>query len=287
MRIPIRAISFLAAVIFTCTPLLLSAMEAVPGIRMYVLDCGAMSIKDMALFSDTGKYDGQSGSIVDTCFLIRHPKGNFLWDTGLSDTLVGHDVPANADGVAIHVGHGLLDQLREIGIAPSDITYLAFSHFHLDHTGNANAFGSATWILNQAELNWALGDPTPPIVDPSSFSAFRSAHTIMISSDYDVFGDGLVRILKTPGHTPGHQVLMVKLPKSGTVVLSGDLYHLQADRPSRVGAPQVMRVNVSRADTLASMDRVEDIIRNKHARLIVQHDPGDYKRLPKSPAFMD
>jgi N-acyl homoserine lactone hydrolase len=288
MRIPIRAISILAAVIFTWTPLLLSALEAVPGVRMYVLDCGAMSIKDMALFSDSGKYDGQSGSIVDTCFLIRHPKGNFLWDTGLSDALVGHDVPANADGVAIHVAHGLLEQLREIGIAPSDITYLAFSHFHLDHTGNANAFGSATWILNQAELTWALGDPTPPIVDPSSFSAFRSAHTIMISSDYDVFGDGLVRILKTPGHTPGHQVLMVKLPKSGTVVLSGDLYHLQADRPSRAGSsPQVMRVNTNRADTLASMDRVEDIIRNTHARLIVQHDPGDYSRLPKSPAFMD
>src|SRR5450755_2205433 len=147
MRIPIRAISILAAVIFTWTPLLLSAMETVPGIRLYVLDCGAMSIKDMGLFSDTGKYDGQAGSIVDTCFLIRHPKGNFLWDTGLSDTLVGHDVPANADGVAIHMGHGLLDQLRQIGIAPADITYLAFSHFHLDHTGNANAFGASTWIL--------------------------------------------------------------------------------------------------------------------------------------------
>ena len=288
MRIPISLTSILAAVIFAWTSLSVRALEAVPGIRMYVLDCGSMSIKDMALFSDTGKYDGQPGSIVDTCFLIRHPKGNFLWDTGLSDTLVGHDVPANADGVAIHVGHGLLEQLRQIGIAPSDITYLAFSHFHLDHTGNANAFGSATWILNQAELNWALGDPTPPIVDPSSFSAFRSAHTIMINSDYDVFGDGLVRILRTPGHTPGHQVLMVKLAKSGIVVLSGDLYHRQADRPSRSGAgAQVMRVNSSRADTLASMDRVEDLIRNTHARLIVQHDPGDYSRLPKSPAYME
>jgi len=288
MRIPISVTSILAAIILAWTPLSLSALEAVPGVRMYVLDCGSMSIKDMGLFSDTGKYDGQAGSIVDTCFLIRHPKGNLLWDTGLSDTLVGHDVPANADGVAIHVGRGLLDQLRQIGIAPSDINYLAFSHFHIDHTGNANAFGSATWILNQAELNWALGDPTPPIVDPSSFSAFRSAHTIMINSDYDVFGDGLVRILRTPGHTPGHQVLLVKLSKSGAVILSGDLYHQQSDRPSRPGSDaQIMRVNTSRAETLASMDRVEGIIRNTHARLIVQHDSGDYSRLPKSPAYMD
>jgi N-acyl homoserine lactone hydrolase len=288
MRIPISVTGILAAIILAWTPLSMSALEAVPGVRMYVLDCGSMSIKDMGLFSDTGKYDGQAGSIVDTCFLIRHPKGNLLWDTGLSDTLVGHDVPANADGVAIHVGRGLLDQLRQIGIAPSDIAYLAFSHFHIDHTGNANAFGSATWIVNQAELNWALGDPTPPIVDPASFSAIRSAHTIMISSDYDVFGDGLVRILRTPGHTPGHQVLLVKLPKSGAVILSGDLYHQQSDRPSRAGSDaQIMRVNTSRAETLASMDRVEGIIRNTHARLIVQHDSGDYSRLPKSPAYMD
>ena len=288
MRIPIRIAGLLAVLILAWMPLSLRALEAVPTVRMYVLDCGTMSIRDMALFSDTGKYDGQPGSIVDTCFLIRHPKGNLLWDTGLSDTLVGHDVPANADGVAIHVGHGLLEQLRQIGVAPADVTYMAFSHFHLDHTGNANAFGASTWILNQAELTWALGDPTPPIVDPSSFSAFRSAHTIMINADYDVFGDGLVRILRTPGHTPGHQVLMVKLPRSGTVILSGDLYHLQADRASRSGASaQVMRVNVSRADTLASMDRVEETIRNTHARLIVQHDPGDYSRLPKSPAYMD
>jgi glyoxylase-like metal-dependent hydrolase (beta-lactamase superfamily II) len=288
MRIALRVTGVLAVVILASMAPSVRALEAVPGVRMYILDCGLMSISDMALFSDTGKYDGQSGSIVDTCFLIRHPKGNLLWDTGLSDALVGHDVPANADGVAIHVGHGLLEQLRQIGIGPADITSLAFSHFHLDHTGNANAFGASTWILNQAELTWALGDPTPPIVDPASFNAFRSAHTIMINADYDVFGDGLVRILRTPGHTPGHQVLMVKLSRSGTVILSGDLYHLQADRASRFGSgAQVMRANVSRADTLASMDRVEDIIRNRHARLIVQHDPGDYKRLPKAPAFMD
>ncbi|MGA8706039.1 MAG: N-acyl homoserine lactonase family protein [Steroidobacteraceae bacterium] len=266
----------------------LHAYEPVAGVRLYVLDCGAMTIRDMGLFSDTGKYDGQSGRIVDTCFLIRHPKGNLLWDTGLGDALVGHDVPANADGVALHVERGLLDQLAQIGVTPADVTYLAFSHFHLDHTGNANAFGSSTWILNQAELAWALRNPPPPIVNVDTFSAYRSAHTIMIHSDYDVFGDGSVRILKTPGHTPGHQVLLVRLSKSGAVLLSGDLYHLQSDRPKGPGGgAQVMQVNDSRADTLASMDRVEGLIRNLHARLIVQHDPDDYRQLPKSPNYLE
>ncbi|HEY1726407.1 MAG TPA: N-acyl homoserine lactonase family protein [Steroidobacteraceae bacterium] len=242
----------------------------------------------MALFSDTGKYDGQKGSVVDPCFLIQHPKGLLLWDNGLGDAFVGHDVPANQDGVAIHVERRLIDQLSQIGVSPADVTYLAFSHFHRDHTGNSNAFTSSTWIINKTELDWALSTPTPPIVDPSTISAYKSVKTIMITGDYDVFGDGLVRILKTPGHTPGHQVLLVKLTKTGNVVLSGDLYHLQADRPKQSGGgAQVMIVNVDRAETLASMDRVEDLVRNLHARLIVQHDPADYKRLPKSPAYLD
>ncbi len=267
----------------------LHALEPASGVRMYVLDCGSMTIRDMALFSDTDQYNGQSGSLVDPCFLIQHPKGLLLWDTGLGDALVGHDVPPNADGVALHVERALAEQLRQIGVAPADVTYVAFSHFHVDHTGNANAFASATWILNQAELNWALGTPTPPIVVPDTFSAYRSAHTLMISADHDVFGDGAVRILRTPGHTPGHQVLLVKLPKSGPVLLSGDLYHLRTDRPTAAGGAgaQVMRVNVSRADTLASMDRVETLLHRLHARLIVQHDPQDYRRLPKSPAYLD
>lgn len=278
----------LLGLVIACAALPARALDAPASLRLYVLDCGSMSIRDMGMFSDTGRYDGQSGTIVDMCFLVRHPKGNLLWDTGLSDSLLGHDAPANADGVALHVGRGLLAQLNRIGVSPADVTFLAFSHLHIDHTGNANAFPASTWILNRAELDWAVSTPTPPVVDPASFSAYRSVHSIMISGDYDVFGDGLVRILRTPGHTPGHQVLLIRLAKSGPVLLSGDLYHLRADRPSRFGTgAQIMRVNVNRADTLASMDRVEGLLRELHARLIVQHDPADFRALPKSPAFLD
>jgi glyoxylase-like metal-dependent hydrolase (beta-lactamase superfamily II) len=281
-------LSMLALWILASVAVPASALEPVSGVQLYVMDCGVMSVRDMSLFSDTGKYDGKAGGIVDTCFLIRHPKGNLLWDTGLGDGLVGHDVPPNADGVGIHVERGLLDQLAQIGITPADVTYLAFSHFHLDHTGNANEFPASTWIINQTELDWALGNPTPPIVKLDTFNAYRSAHTIMINGDYDVFGDGLVRILKTPGHTPGHQVLLIRLPKAGAVVLSGDLYHLRTDRPSGPGGSgQIMTFNTSRAETMASMDRVEGIIRNLHARLIVQHDPEDYRHLPKSPSYLE
>ncbi len=120
-------------------------------------------------------------------------------------------------------------------------------------------------------------------MDVSTFSGYKTAKTTMIDADYDVFGDGSVRILKTPGHTPGHQVLVLRLARSGSVILAGDLYHLRSDRASRL----IPLFNTERADTLASFDRVERIARNTRARLVIQHDPEDFKALPKFPAFLD
>jgi N-acyl homoserine lactone hydrolase len=257
-------------------------------LRLYALDCGQLTFKDISMFSDTGYYDGQSGSMVDPCFLVKHPSGYFLWDTGLGDALVGHDVPANEAGVSLHVQTRMTDQLSQIGIKPADVKILAFSHFHSDHTGNANAFPGATWIINERELKWALQKPTPPIVRLETFNAYRNAHTRMISGDYDVFGDGSVRILKAPGHTPGLQVLLLKLTHSGTVLLSGDLYHMESDRPgagSKTG--QVLASNTDRAQTLASMDRFESLAQRLHARVVVQHDPKDFRALPAFPAYLD
>jgi N-acyl homoserine lactone hydrolase len=258
------------------------------SVRLYAFDCGRIDFKDMSMFSDTGDYDGKSGSLVDPCFLVRHPKGTLLWDTGLGDALSGRNDPANDAGVSVRVNARLLDQLRSIGIAPSNVTYVAFSHFHLDHTGNANAFLASTWILNRTELDWALGAPTPPVVDLKSFSAYKTVSTQMISGDCDVFHDGTVRILQAPGHTPGHQVLLLKLAKSGVVLLSGDLYHQRSDRPHAGEAGgRVMTVNTNRAESLASINRIETIIKNTHARLIIQHDPDDFKSLPVSPAYLE
>ncbi len=132
-------------------------------------------------------------------------------------------------------------------------------------------------------MSSALADPTPFGVDPSTFTAYKTAKTQMIDGDYDVFGDGSVRILKAPGHTPGHQALQLKLKKTGVVILSGDLYHTRANR----AAARVPGFNVSRADTLASINRIEKIVKNTKAHFVVQHDPDDFKSLPKFPAYLD
>jgi len=259
------------------------ASEETKEIRLYAMDCGRAELKDMAMFSDTGEYDGQPGVIAVSCFLIRHPKGILLWDTGMGDKMA--EKPEGVDSGAIHmtVSVTLASQLKALSLTPADVTYVAFSHFHFDHTSNANLFGSSTWILNQAELNWALGTPTPSGVDPASFSRYKTVKTQMINGDYDVFGDRSVRILRAPGHTPGHQVLEIQLQKSGTVILSGDLYHLRQNYEYH----RIPDFNYNRADTLASMERIAKIISNLKARLVVQHDLGDFKALPKFPAFLN
>jgi len=255
-----------------------------PDLRLYTLDCGHATFKDMAQFSDTGEYDGKTGDIAVPCFLIRHPKGILLWDTGLGDKFAANkDGIDMAPGVHLSVRVTLISQLKVLGLTPQDVNFLVFSHLHWDHTGNANEFPGALWIINRRELNAALATPPPDGIDPATFSDYKTAKTQLIDGDHDVFGDGTVRILAAPGHTAGHQVLELKLPQTGTVILSGDLYHLRTNR-------EFMRVplgNASRAETLASMNRIETIVKNTKARFVVQHDPQDFQALPKFPGYLD
>jgi N-acyl homoserine lactone hydrolase len=279
--LPIRCIG---AALFAASTVFIPARaaDAVKEVRLYALDCGRIQLKDMGIFSDTGEYDGKPGTVVDPCWVIRHPKGTLLWDTGLGDKIA-----QNKDGQDFALGHLWVDvtlpeQLKAIGLTPDDITFLSFSHTHADHTGNANEFPNATWILNKAEIAWAESRPAA-FIDLDSFSAYTTVKTEMIDGDYDVFGDGSVRILKTPGHTPGHQSLMVKLKKAGIVIISGDLYHVRDNYRFR----RVPTFNVERADTLASIDRINAILKNTKGRLVVHHDPQDFKALPAFPKYLD
>lgn len=257
-----------------------TAAEPIQHVRLYALDCGSISVSALGMFSDTGDYDGESAELVVPCFVIRHPKGVLLWDAGLGDAIAcapAAQKPGSDSRVTIS------SQLAQLGLKPADITFMAFSHFHYDHIGNATQFPGATWILSTAEL--AAANASPPIfkLTEDFRKTLKAAKQELIDGDHDVFGDGTVRILKAPGHTPGHQVLALKLQKSGAVILSGDLYHLRESRRFR----RVPDFNSDRADTLASFDRIETIVKNTHARFVVQHDPIDFKALPKFPAYLD
>jgi N-acyl homoserine lactone hydrolase len=283
LKFPLRLVFLPLLALVAAVGTLSRPNTEVTGVRLYTLDCGRAELKDMAMFSDTGEYDGKPGAIAVSCFVIQHPKGTLVWDTGMGDNLAEKKDGVDNGGIHMTVSVTLAEQLKALGLAPSDVTYVAFSHFHFDHTGNANLFTNSTWILNQSELHWALSSPTPGGVVPAVFSGYKTAKTNMINGDFDVFGDGSVRILRTPGHTPGHQVLEIRLKKAGTVILSGDLYHLRDNYLHQ----RVPDFNFSRADTLASMERIEKILKNSGARLVVQHDLGDFKAMPKFPAYLE
>jgi glyoxylase-like metal-dependent hydrolase (beta-lactamase superfamily II) len=256
---------------------------AASEVRLYVLDCGRLHIRDLRMFDDSGALDGKPGTMSVPCFLIRHPKGTLLWDTGLGDAIADHPGGVEmAPGIRATVRVKLADQLKSLGLQPADIDYLAFSHWHEDHTGNANLFGKATWILQRSELAAATGPAPPPFESLAPVSAWRHAHKRVIDGDADVFGDGSVRILSMPGHTPGHQVLEVRLPHAGVVLLAGDLYHSRQNRQFR----RVPRINTDRAATLASMARFEAIARRTHARVVIPHDPRDVAALPSLPGYL-
>jgi glyoxylase-like metal-dependent hydrolase (beta-lactamase superfamily II) len=283
MKTPLQLLGrslFAAAVLAAGTA---GAAQPVTELRLYAIECGHIEVKDMSFFADTGEYDGKPGSLGDSCYLIRHPKGTLLWDTGLPDGVAANKDGVENGGFKLSVAKPLIDQLKSIEITPADIDFVAFSHFHFDHTGNANAFAGSNWIVNKAELAWAQQEPAPFGVDAASFSAVKTAKTTPIDGDYDVFGDGSVRIVKTPGHTPGHGVLRVALKKAGVVILSGDLYHTRENRTSK----RVPVFNTQRADTLASFDRTERMVKHSKARFVIQHSTEDVAKLPKFPAYLE
>ena len=253
------------------------------GVRLYAMDCGRVEFTDLAPFADTGEYDGHPGTLMASCYLIRHPRGDLLWDSGIGDKYATDPAGVQLPNYRAIVRKTVASQLREIGVEFNDIELFAFSHGHADHLGNADKLGNAQWIANSRELAWLASVPPPPRTNLSLISARDPARTISITGDYDVFGDGTVKILATPGHTPGHQVLLVRLAKHGPVLISGDLYHSHENREGR----RMPVFNVSRAETLASMDRIEAIMRNQRAKLIIQHSTKDFDSLPHPPSFLE
>jgi len=253
------------------------------AVRLYTLDCGLTEFADAAYFSDTGEYDGKALALPTPCYLIRHGEEWLLWDTGNSDQLALLPSGMTKLGGRFTVKHTLASQLAELDLTPDGIRFVAISHLHQDHTGNLGLFPKATFLIATSELDWARGKPTPFGVDATAIAPLARAHVEASDDDRDVFGDGSVRILKAPGHTPGSRMLLVRLAKSGPVLISGDLFHTRQNYAQTL----VPAVNLSRADTLASAQRFNRLVANMHARVMIQHAPEDFASMPAFPKFLD
>jgi glyoxylase-like metal-dependent hydrolase (beta-lactamase superfamily II) len=252
---------------------------------MWRLDCGTLYFPDLNLVSDTFAFSGQSKTLTDSCYLIQHGQTYMLWDTGLGAELIGHPLTL-PNGVRFSVKHSLVEQLARIGITPEQISLIAVSHMHGDHTGQAASFPKARLLIGNGDFK-QLTSTSPDAVanemmrDAARLKPWLVDHSPLeaIVGDKDIFGDGSIIMLDTPGHTPGHHVLLVRLPKSGAFVLTGDLIHVAEQLPTHELTP----FNTNRADTLASQKRVQDILKNLKATLIIQHEPADIAKLPAFP----
>ena len=265
-----------------------SLAPATPAVKLYAINCGQIDLKDADAFADDGSMKNVAQALIDPCYLIRHPSGDLIWDTGVPEALADLPnglTPPSEPGVHVAVPKKITAYLADLGLTPADIEFVSFSHMHFDHTGNGNVFAASNWIVDKDERDAMFTDAARKGEDFAGYSALETARTTLIEGDatHDVFGDGTVVIHQTPGHTPGHTVLLVKTAGAGNVLLTGDMWHLSVSREKRL----VPRFNLDRAMTLASMDKVEALATDSSARIIRQHVPEDFASLPAFPAPLE
>ena len=254
----------------------MQAPQASGAVSLWRLDCGNATIKDYnAFFSDTSAYKPGPKEIADSCYLIRHGDTYMLLDAGLSDALIGK--PNDNPVMILRVERSLADQLARLGVKPDQVSLLGISHYHGDHIGQADTFAKAKLLIGKGDLD-ALKAPGGPDAAPLAPWLTGKAPVDPVIGDRDIFGDGKVVMLSTPGHTPGHHSLLVRLP-SGPVILSGDLWHF-TEQVANDGVPPF---NTDRAQSLASMDRIRKLARNIGATVVIQHERDDIGKLPTFP----
>lgn len=245
--------------------------------KLYILNCGEGVAGDISRWSP-GVNEGKSMPFVDNCYLIKHSQGWMIWDTGLTDALAARpegQKPADPKATHWYRPKTLASQLEQLGVKPSDIKFMAVSHTHPDHVGNVEMFPQTMLLVQKAEYDWP---------NPLGVGRFKPEHPVTkLEGDKDVFGDGSVIILSTPGHTPGHQSLLVKLPKTGALVLSGDAVHFQSNWDNR-GVPVG---NTGQEASKASMEKIAGVLAKEKGTLWINHDKAQRDTLKMSPEFYE
>lgn len=269
-----RILSLLAIGVCANTLVSLSALaQTKPEVTLTRLDCGTNRppTEVNLRFSDTYAYGDLKLQFVYSCYLIKHGDDYMIWDAGFSMN-AGETAPKTS----------MVDLLAQLKLKPEQIKYIGISHYHGDHIGQVASFPKSTLLIGKGDWD-VLTSPKPlPGANPEPFANWIKGEGKVepVQLDKDVFGDGTVLMLNAPGHTPGHHVLLVKLPQTGPVLLTGDLAHFR-ENYEKNGVPAF---NLNRAETIASIERVKQIASNLKATVIIQHDARDVGKLPAFPA---
>ncbi|HUP29540.1 MAG TPA: N-acyl homoserine lactonase family protein [Usitatibacter sp.] len=253
--------------------------------RMYVIPCGEIHTTDLSRWTP-GENIGKPYVLSVHCYLVKHARGWMLWDSGHPERIAA--MPnglTNPQGTSTSfLRKTLTDSLREIGITPAGIEHFAMSHSHGDHSGNAGLFAASTIYMQQAEYDAVLGPDAAKFNLPSAnFEGLKGARFVLLNGERDVFGDGSVMIKPAPGHTPGHQVLAVRLPTRGLVLLSGDLVHLHYNWERSI----VPNFNYDLERSRRSISEMKEFVAKNDAAIWINHDREQHAAIPKAPAYVE
>jgi len=261
-----------------------SKPQAPTSLRLYIFDCGTIAPMNVTQYDlKPEEVKGPTG-FVTPCYLVVHPRGTLMWDVGQIPDSAFPPGGGPVTQSAFTSTRPLLPQLATVGYTPADITYLAMSHYHTDHSANANSFAGSTWIVQEAERTAMFASAAPRLANPTFFNQLKDSKTILLKGeDRDVFGDGSVVIKFTPGHTPGHQALFLKFANTGPVLLAGDLYHYVEERT----LDRVPTFDADRDQTRKSRRAMDEFVKQAGAQLWIEHDTAAWEKLKKSPQYYD
>ena len=284
MKFRIATILAVVLALTTAAALIAQSRAAAPATpRLYIFDNGDIAGLDPKIFG-FAREELKSVDFVNQSYLIVHPRGTVMFDTGG----IGDDKFPAGGGVAkegiMTAAKKLVPQMEAAGYKPADVTYLVMSHYHSDHTGNANLFAGATWIVQKAERDAMFAEKPAAIMQPATYSALKAAKTKLLNNeDFDIFGDGTVVVKTTPGHTPGHQVLFLKLAKTGPILLAGDLYHY----PEEIATGKTPNFEFDPATSAKSRAAMQAFVKQTGAKLWIEHDIIGNAKLKKAPDFYE
>ncbi len=259
------------------------AANAQTELALWRLDCGEILIRNIGLFTGDPSGPAEERTLTDSCYLIRHGTDLLLWDTGLPAALIGQ--PLSPEVMAPSLSVDLPTQLAQIGVTPADITQVGISHIHFDHTAQAASFAQAELVIGAGDWQALQASPAPAwfegTVVPETLAPWLTGGGKVrpVEGDHDLYGDGSVMMLSMPGHTAGETALLVNLPQTGPVLLSGDVTHFEEQLADRA----VPVFNVDPAESVVAMDRLEAVAKEHGATLIIQHDSRHIARLPAFP----
>ena len=249
------------------------------SVKLYAMTCGWMTVKASVFL------EGAQGQLVVPvpCYLIEHPKGLAVFDTGLNHA-VQHDVEgrigqlAKAFTIDFKPGQELKARLATLDVDVADVRYLINSHLHFDHAGGNDSVPNAQLIVQRRE--WEAGlDPDLAHANGFQKQDYDLGHDRLApDGEHDIFGDGSVMCIPTYGHTPGHQSLKIRLD-SGDVLLTGDACYLR-ETLANLTLPRVVFDREEMMQSLLSIRRLRDA----GVHIFYGHDPAFWETVPQAPA---